>query len=341
MTAQLLANFEWNIFIRGMLFPAIMFMILIGSSYVIMATNMGNRLGFLVAAAGLAGWLCLMSVAWMLYGIGLRGKDPTWHVADVITGNRNLGVATNRNVGKIGKLPFQTSWCKTDADIAAEPDTVAASKLPEGIAKARALRAAEAKVEKSFQAKRTKVKAETGWEPFCVGTGRRGDAQATVDATVVKKKKDPTKTPRAIFAEATEYAAIGAYDQGGDNQLFSVRKHKFFLRHSPHWFVIQVQPLKKKEIKEPVLGPGRIQLKDEKGELMFTPKEEITKEVDTTKPITTVVMLRDQGSRRKPPFTLFIFSGLAFAILASVLHQRDKQVMALAAKLPKTKSATA
>jgi hypothetical protein len=342
MTSSLLANFEWNVFIRGMLFPAIMFTILIGSSYAIMATNMGNRLGFLVAAAGLAGWLFLMSIAWMLYGIGLRGKDPTWHVADVITGNKNLNVATNRNVGGIGKLPFETNWCKTDADIAASPETKKALKLPEGIGKARALLAAEKKVEATFQARRTKVKADSGWEPFCVGTGRRGDAQATVDATLVKKKKDPTKTPRALFAEPAEYAAIGAYDQGGDNQLFSVRKHKFFLRHSPHWFVIQVQPYKKEKISEPVLGRNRVQLVDETtGKPAVTVKEEVTKEIDTSQPITTVVMLRDQGSRRKPPFTLFIFSGLMFAILASVLHQRDKQVMGLAAKLPKTKSATA
>jgi hypothetical protein len=339
MIAGMLANFEWNIFIRGMLFPAIMFMILVGSSYAIMATNMGNRLGFLVAAAGLAGWMCLMSIAWMLYGIGLRGKDPTWHVTDVITGTKNLGVSENSNVTKIGTLPFKDSWCKTDADIAAEPDTKKAVKMPEGVAKARAVAAAEKKVEARFAAKRVAVKAQTGWEPYCVGTGRRGDAQATVDATVVIKKKDPTKTPHWLFKEATEFQAIGAYDQGGDNELFSIRKHKFFLRHSPHWFVIQVQPLKKEKISEPVLGPGREPLFDKDGKPEVLEKEEVTKDVDLSAPITTVVMLRDQGSRRQPPFLLFIFSGIAFAILTSVLHQRDKQVMALQGKLPKTKAA--
>ncbi len=336
MTAVLLANFEYSVFIRGILFPSIMFIILCGSSYAIMATNMGNRLGFLVAAAGLAGWMFLMAVVWMMYGIGLRGKDPTWRVADVITGNNNLNISENRNVSKIGTMPFKTSWCKTEADVNKDTGTVAAKKLPDGVAKARALTAAEKSVEARFAAVRKEVKAKTGWEPLCVGTGQRGDGQATVDATLVNKKSDPTRTPEAIFGESTQYASISAFRQGGDNNVFAIRKHKFFLRHSPHWFVMQVQPHKTKEIKEPVLGPQRVQLKDKDGKLQFTTKTEILKELDTSKPITTVVMLRDQGSRRKPPFTLALFSGIMFAILASVLHKRDKQVMALAAKRPKT-----
>jgi hypothetical protein len=335
MTSALLANFEYSVFIRGILFPSIMFVILCGSSYVIMATNMGNRLGFLVAAAGLAGWMFLMAIVWMLYGIGLRGKDPTWKVSDVITGTSNLQVSENDNVAKIEKLPFKASWCKTEADVNKDPDTVAAQKMADGIAKSRALTAAEKKVEARFASKRAKVKDQTGWEPLCVGTGQRGDGQATVDATLVRKKSDPTKTPQAIFGESTEYASISAFRQGGDNDVFAIRKHKFFIRHSPHWFVMQVQPYKTKEVKEPVLGPQRVQLKDADGKLQFTTKTEILKEIDTSKPVTSVVMLRDQGSRRKPPFTLAIFSGILFIILASVLHQRDKQVMALAAKRPK------
>jgi hypothetical protein len=43
-----------------------------------MATNVGSRLAFLVAITGLAGWMMLMGAVWMIYGIGLRGPDPTW-----------------------------------------------------------------------------------------------------------------------------------------------------------------------------------------------------------------------------------------------------------------------
>jgi hypothetical protein len=340
-TGMVLANFEWNVFIRGILFPAIMFIILCGSSYMIMATNMGNRLGFMVALTGLIGWLFLMSIVWMLYGIGLKGKEPSWKVTDVITGSPNLGVAKNKNVAKLKQMEFASAWCRSDADVQNDAEYKKALKMKEGIAQTRAMKKAEDAVEAKFAKVRDGVKAKSGWMPLCVGTGQRGDGQSTVDATLVTKKSDPTKTPRAIFKESTEYASIAAYKQGGDNDLFTIGTHPVHLRHSPHWFVIQVQPYKTREIKEPVLGQGRVQLKNDKGELQFTTKTEIIKEVDTSKPITSVVMLRDQGSKRKPPFTLFIFSGLAFAILASILHQRDKQVMSLMGKLPKGKPTTA
>ncbi len=340
MSAVMLANFEYSVFIRGILFPGIMFIILCGSSYMIMATNMGNRLGFLVAAAGLAGWMFLMSLAWMMYGIGLRGKDPTWHVTDVITGTSNLGVSTNPAVADLATVPFQVSWCKTDADVADSKASKEAAKLPDGIAKSRAATAAEKAVETRFANTRAKVKADTKWEPLCPGSGQRGDGQATVDGTLVRKKSDPTRTPQALFAESTQYRSISAFRQGGDNYLFKIRKHRFFLRHSPHWFVMQVQPLKTEEVDEPVLGPGRVQLKNEDGTPQVTKTEHILKEIDQSQPITTVVMLRDQGSRRRPSFLLALFSGTLFAILASVLHQRDKQVMALAKSL-KGRPATA
>ena len=51
---------------------------LCGSIYLILATNLGARLGFLVTLAGLTGWLLLMGIIWMIYGIGLKGPEPSW-----------------------------------------------------------------------------------------------------------------------------------------------------------------------------------------------------------------------------------------------------------------------
>ena len=68
----------WEPELRGLLTVIIGVVILCGSVYGIMATNMGSRLAFLVAATALAGWMLLMGIVWMIYGIGLRGPDPTW-----------------------------------------------------------------------------------------------------------------------------------------------------------------------------------------------------------------------------------------------------------------------
>ena len=68
----------WENELRGLLTVIIAVVILCGSIYGIMATNLGSRLAFLVTIAGLAGWMMLMGAVWMIYGIGLRGPDPTW-----------------------------------------------------------------------------------------------------------------------------------------------------------------------------------------------------------------------------------------------------------------------
>jgi len=68
----------WEPELRGLLTVIIAVVILMGSIYLIMMTNMGSRLAFLVVLAGLAGWMMLMGLTWWIYGIGLRGPDPTW-----------------------------------------------------------------------------------------------------------------------------------------------------------------------------------------------------------------------------------------------------------------------
>lgn len=68
----------WEPELRGLLTVIIGVVILCGSVYGILATNLGSRLAFLVALAGLMGWMMLMGIVWMIYGIGLRGPDPSW-----------------------------------------------------------------------------------------------------------------------------------------------------------------------------------------------------------------------------------------------------------------------
>jgi hypothetical protein len=68
----------WEPELRGLLTVIIGVVMLMGSIYMILATNMGARLAFLVTLTGLAGWMMLMGAVWWIYGIGLRGPDPSW-----------------------------------------------------------------------------------------------------------------------------------------------------------------------------------------------------------------------------------------------------------------------
>lgn len=75
----------WDPFMRGFLSVAVGVVVLCGSVYLLLGTNLGSRLGFLIAFAGLFGWMTIMGLQWWVYGIGLVGDAPTWHAVEIIT----------------------------------------------------------------------------------------------------------------------------------------------------------------------------------------------------------------------------------------------------------------
>lgn len=68
----------WEPQIRGILIIIISVTVLCGSIFLILGTNIGARLGFLVALSGLAGWMMLMGLVWWSFGLGLIGELPSW-----------------------------------------------------------------------------------------------------------------------------------------------------------------------------------------------------------------------------------------------------------------------
>jgi hypothetical protein len=92
----------WSPFLRGIIVVLIGVAVLCGSVYVVLGTNLGSRLGFLVAVTGFFGWIVLMSAVWWVYGIGLKGKDPSWKPVTVVNGAAAL--ATNEVIGGDGFL---------------------------------------------------------------------------------------------------------------------------------------------------------------------------------------------------------------------------------------------
>lgn len=77
MAGALLA-LTWNPQVRGGLYVFIAVVILCGSGALILGTNLGARVGFQVAAAGLTGFFVVIGATWWVYGIGPKGKSPTW-----------------------------------------------------------------------------------------------------------------------------------------------------------------------------------------------------------------------------------------------------------------------
>ena len=151
MSALLAVDFQPGI--RGIIVVLIMFMALIGSSYLILGTNVGARLGFLITAAALAGWMMSMATVWAIYGIGLKGPEPTWRPAAPVTIIRDGALLDRANA--------------VDAPIATDglDPTAAADKV-------------------------SKTLVDSGWRILEESDPRRGQAIASADEIIQVEAKE-------------------------------------------------------------------------------------------------------------------------------------------------------
>lgn len=109
--------------IRGLLIVVTGAAILIGSVYLVLATDVGSRLGFLVAIAGLSGWMALMGFVWAMYGIGYKGTAPHWKVEEVVVSQS----PNDLDAAKLAKAHDLSKWRMLKADDPARGDPVAAA----------------------------------------------------------------------------------------------------------------------------------------------------------------------------------------------------------------------
>jgi hypothetical protein len=117
---------SWEPELRGILIVIIATVTLCGSIYMVLGTNLGARLGFLVALSGLAGWMALMGGIWWIYGIGLKGPEPSWESIPgrtVIQDSQAL-----RSAGVLSTLPT----IPEDAPFGEEADLIADQFVAEG-----------------------------------------------------------------------------------------------------------------------------------------------------------------------------------------------------------------
>src|SRR5688572_3570309 len=60
-----------------------------GSVYLLLATNLAHRLGFLIALAAIFGWLTIHGLVWWIYppAQGPIGRIPSWEVEEIVYGD--------------------------------------------------------------------------------------------------------------------------------------------------------------------------------------------------------------------------------------------------------------
>ena len=112
MTSFIVINgLDFNLFIRGLLVVLVGVVVLMGSTYLILATNSGFRTGGMLALTGFFGWMTIMGFIWVLYGIGLQGRLPSWHVFEI---NRGRGAV--RLVELAPGVSLEDVRARTEAD---------------------------------------------------------------------------------------------------------------------------------------------------------------------------------------------------------------------------------
>lgn len=289
---------EFDIFFRGLLSVLVGVVVLIGGTYLIVATNTGSRTGGLIAFGGLFGWMFLMGIVWTVYGIGWVGEAQSWSLKEVSTGD--LELAEDVDVSELGVAlgrsnDFFRSVSGDDADT---------------------------RQRNALQFAEDNQELLNDWEYLVASNPRRGDAQSAAEEFLIEE---------GIFESTNEYIplqfggfALGGKPQGeeGDSLVTQFRKKAQSILnpvHGTELVAIQVQEV----LPQPTL-PGQappIPVADESAEVI------------------TVIVERDRGGpipwiisgTRFVPLAFTIFNGILFAIVAYLMHIRDRREMAIRA----------
>lgn len=284
--STVLAGIAFDPTIRGILATGVGVVVLIGSSYLLLGTNVGNRLGFLLAMTGFFGWMAVMGMSWWIYGIGMQGDAPTWHVVEYVGGDpAQAGTDPVRDLD-LSLLPQTGSGPDYDGvtDLS-EEDPDAFRELDE-----------------EFD------RNTGGWQFLPPSDASRAEAEAVVNAELPAC----TQCPFGI-TEVDQFKILGAFETGGKAGLplapsiwdrVSTRIGQTLqLTHPDHYAVVQVQKV--------------IEQEPEPGEAPPPPV------VDEDEPVVSIVMIRDIGDKRLPSAMITVGSTLIFLLMCWVLHQRE------------------
>lgn len=277
-------------FFRGLLSVLVGVVVLIGGTYLLIATNTGARSGMMIACAGLFGWMFLMGIIWTVYGIGWVGGTPSWELVEV-----NFDDVDQGDDGLLfSEIEVAQGLANVDISVdVADPDQAQVDAL--------AL---------------SKTMELGGWRYLATSDSIRGEAQASADAFLVEEE---------IFS-AGEYLPLqfGGFTTGGKpvlkddpNQIDRV-VHFFretFLNpvHSQELIVIQAR----ETIAKPVL-PGQAPPVAEPDP--EAPLVSVIMERDRGGPIPGLI-----SGLRFTPFMFTVANGLLFAVFAWALHNRDRR----------------
>lgn len=301
---MMLAALSWDPGFRGLLTVAVGVLVLMGSVYLLLATNTGPRLGFLIALTGLAGWMFLMGFVWSMYGIGYLGRTATWNVEEINYADlTQAGNVEARNLPEPEDLPDTATFIAKSENLQ--------QQFPDDPTRKQPTLGDLLGVDPSLAEDPSITdKVPEGWSLLASSDAQTGEAVASASAFVVDERK--------LFEAQTDFTVLNSYSYGGKDRRAPdanlLERIGFKLKriltwpfgHPKHDVVVQLQRVIPRE-----QAPG---------------EPPPVPEADPGEPTISVVMTRDLGSRRLPSVFLTISSAIVFAICCNSLHRRDKLV---------------
>ena len=302
---NLLASlWSWDPGFRGMLTVAVAVTILCGSVFLIVATNTGARLGFLIALTGFCGWMFVMGIIWSLYGIGYKGAAPTWKVVDVVRSEPGSGEVVS-SLAEAETLPLPDEL----------PDPVELRDNSEALTQAYPLTQRDptigdlVTVDPELHEELNEQAAP--WRVLETSNKYTGETQAVVSAALGPEGQN-------IFASASDYAVIQSFLIGGkpgrtDDSIIGRARWKVgsvFDQSPPEFYAaVQLQQVIPQETKPGQAPPTPVR--------------------DESQPIVTVILKRVDGHLlRRNALSMTFLMGVTTAVLCGMLHRRDKLALA-------------
>ena len=320
-----LGGISWDLEVRGILVVAVGTVVLIGSVWLIMATNSGARLSTLLTLAGLMGFMVILGISWWLYGSGWKGADPSWRTIDI-----NVGDLGSSALMEARDLPDQEDLLSAYEMVVRSGDEIANlefNKLPtesdypelslEDLAALQAdkqlrnetITHSELAAVSPNLVKNYGLDDLNGWR--LLSTAESGDAQAQAIADVLVQTE-------LGFVSTSDFKILDAFTYGGKPELNDNPNrwdrislwvtNTARITHPTRYAVVQLQRV----VEQPSI-PG-----------MAPPRPVIDKE----EPVVSTIMVRDLGTRRLRPALVTIGSLIIFLALCYWLHVRDKELMA-------------
>jgi hypothetical protein len=238
----------WYPTILGVLVVVVAVTLFCGSVYLLLATNLGARLGFLVAFTGLMGFLVLLSTMWITTASPLntlKGRPASWKVQEIVSDPSGAKISAVHDIAN----------------------------------------------------KKNKV-----------DTTEAANVKAAVDAAIVTKVATPTVKvlPQdnrfAKFDSVTNYMVLETYEIGGSNPQF----WKGQFTHTPHYAAVQFCEVKDTSTAQPFGLPPLPPECDPNGQKGY------------------VILQRDLGSLRVPPFVAWFSFIILFVLGLLMLHWRER-----------------